>query len=225
MNDQRNQRKWANLYLVRHGESTCNEVNRFAGTIDAPLTPLGEAQARMAARRWGGPPPEIVFTSPLQRARRTAEILFPDPGPGADPLGRQVVDERLSERHFGDFTLQNKAFIQRDTGLRRYEAALYGEGAAPPNAESFSRCHARILNFLKEVLHPLLLAGKRVPRLDRCAIQRDAELPATLSVAREKAVEHHTEMLVEFVGEPKKSVAGAITPRNFVSQHPVHEFP
>lgn len=162
MKDKRNQRKWANLFVVRHGESTCNEVNRFAGAIDVPLTPLGEAQAREAARLWDGPPPEIVFTSPLQRARRTAAILVPDAGPAANAPIRQVVDERLTERHFGDFTLRNKAFLQGDAGLRRYEAALYGDGVAPPNAEPFRRFHGRVLEFLREVLHPLLLAGKRV---------------------------------------------------------------
>jgi ribonuclease H / adenosylcobalamin/alpha-ribazole phosphatase len=159
MSNRRNAQKWENLYLLRHGESTCNEVNRFAGMIDAPLTSLGEAQARAAASYWQGPPPEIVFTSPLQRARRTADLLFPLTG---DNSTQFVVDARITERNFGDFTLKNKAFIQRETGLKGYEAALYCDGAANRNEESFSRFYARTLSFLKEVLHPLLLAGKRV---------------------------------------------------------------
>ncbi len=123
-NERRSTGKWDNLFLLRHGESTCNEVNRFAGTVDAPLTALGEAQAARAASQWRGKPPEIVYVSPLLRARRTAELLYAgvDTETEATPFFR--VDERLRERHFGDFTLRNKAFIQRDVGLRSYERAL-----------------------------------------------------------------------------------------------------
>lgn len=160
--NRRNTKKWKNLFLVRHGESTCNEVNRFAGMIDAPLTELGEAQARQAAGHWRGKPPEIVLTSPLQRARRTAEILFPQATTTGWGNTTFMVDKGISERHFGDFTLQNKAFIQREVGLREYEAALYSDCPAMSGGESFAEFHYRVLKFLQDVLHPLLVQGKRV---------------------------------------------------------------
>ncbi len=71
-------------------------------------------------------------------------------------------DARLSERHFGDFTLRNKTLIQRQVGLRSYEAALYGNHTAMSDGEDFETFHNRVLDFLKNELHPLLTRGKRV---------------------------------------------------------------
>ncbi len=158
--DGRCRTKWKNLYLVRHGESTCNEVNRFAGAVDAPLTPLGEAQARKAAKQWRGTPPDIIFTSPLVRARNTAEIIFPD-NHHSNPYTYHI-DARISERHFGDFTLQNKAILQRKIGLRHYEDALYSDSPAMEDGESYEAFYERIRSFFVEKLEPYLLTGKKV---------------------------------------------------------------
>ncbi len=162
VSNRRNHDKWKNLYLVRHGESTCNEVNRFAGAIDAPLTPLGEAQANKAKKHWPGHLPDRIYTSPLQRAKRTAEILFPDAFKFLENDDKVVIDSRISERHFGSFTLQNKAFIQRDVGLRDYELSLYGDCAAMRGGEGFLEFQNRILEFLRDEIHPLLVEGKRI---------------------------------------------------------------
>src|SRR5450756_2964317 len=63
--------------FLRHGESVGNLENRFQGHADFPLTETGRAQARALAERWHteGRLFERVFSSPLARARETAEIL------------------------------------------------------------------------------------------------------------------------------------------------------
>ncbi|MGD8587660.1 MAG: histidine phosphatase family protein, partial [Chromatiales bacterium] len=65
-------------------------------------------------------------------------------------------------RHFGDFTLRNKTLIQRQVGLRSYEAALYGNHSSLSNGENFQTFYERVLDFLKNELHPLLISGKRI---------------------------------------------------------------
>lgn len=160
--DRRRNLKWGNLFLIRHGESTANEVNRFAGAVDAPLTNLGRSQADKAAVSWGTQTVDRVYVSPLTRACQTAEILMKSLSnvDGCQPeLGK---DARISERHFGDFTLRNKTLIQRQVGLRSYEAALYGNHASLSDGEDFEAFYARVLDFLKNELHPLLIKGKRV---------------------------------------------------------------
>ena len=157
--EQRNTDKWGSLYLIRHGESTFNEVNRFAGSVDAPLTSLGEAQACRAAASWSGPVPDRIYVSPLQRARRTAGLLLPALSQDAPRSPEFILDVRIQERDFGDFTLRNKAFLQREVGLTAYEAALYGECGAP-GGESFEMFRERILSFLRDELHPLLVNGQ-----------------------------------------------------------------
>lgn len=76
----------------------------------------------------------------------------------------QSIDSRILERNFGDATLKSKAYLQRDVGLRGYEAALYGEldHCILNQGESFKHFRARVLEFLRDELHPLLLKGQRV---------------------------------------------------------------
>jgi broad specificity phosphatase PhoE len=66
------------LYLVRHGQTEWAEAGRHTGLTDVPLTSYGERQARAAAttlrRLRGDEAFAQVLTSPLQRARRTAEL-------------------------------------------------------------------------------------------------------------------------------------------------------
>ena len=65
------------LTFLRHGESVGNLENRFQGHADFPLTETGLAQARALADRWKteGRTFDRVFSSPLVRARQTAEII------------------------------------------------------------------------------------------------------------------------------------------------------
>jgi len=65
--------------FLRHGESVGNLENRFQGHADFPLTGTGRAQARALANRWlaEGRTFEQAYSSPLARARETAEIICP----------------------------------------------------------------------------------------------------------------------------------------------------
>ncbi|MEU4881530.1 histidine phosphatase family protein [Streptomyces althioticus] len=62
------------LYLARHGETEWSRSGRHTGGTDLPLTPAGEAQARSLAPLLAGRAFALVLTSPLARARRTAEL-------------------------------------------------------------------------------------------------------------------------------------------------------
>ena len=85
------------VFVVRHGETTWNVEGLLQGASDIPLTDRGRAQASAAAQVLGrvvGPGATLV-SSPLERARRTAQEI------GAS-LGAQVrVDDRLRERAYG----------------------------------------------------------------------------------------------------------------------------
>jgi broad specificity phosphatase PhoE len=67
------------LYFSRHGQTEANVKKQFSGVKDTPLTPLGQRQAAAIGtvlRRELGPRPDIDFvSSPLQRAKRTMEIV------------------------------------------------------------------------------------------------------------------------------------------------------
>lgn len=83
--------------FLRHGQSTANRDRVIAGSTDAELTELGEAQARQAAIALAGSGIRRIAASPQSRALRTAEIV-------AETLGLPVAtDPGLVERHWGEW--------------------------------------------------------------------------------------------------------------------------
>ncbi len=86
------------LILVRHGESRWNAEHRVQGQSCRGLSTLGRAQARVTAAALAVTyPTATLVSSDLQRTRETVAPLEHE-------LGRQAdADERLRERHFGDW--------------------------------------------------------------------------------------------------------------------------
>jgi broad specificity phosphatase PhoE len=83
------------IYLVRHGETGWAVAHKYAGRTDVPLTPRGEDNARQLGTRLAGIEFAQVFTSPLQRARRTCKLA----GFGE----RAKVDPDLVEVDYGRY--------------------------------------------------------------------------------------------------------------------------
>ncbi|MCL4193424.1 MAG: phosphoglycerate mutase family protein [Thermoguttaceae bacterium] len=84
-------------HCVRHGESEFNSEGRVQGHLDVPLSALGRRQAAAAATALAAETSEIIFASPLRRARETAEII-------SQRLGLLVeTDPRLKEINVGIF--------------------------------------------------------------------------------------------------------------------------
>jgi broad specificity phosphatase PhoE len=124
------------LLLVRHGESEWNAAGRWQGHADPPLTRLGERQAEAAVLPF---PVSIIWSSPLVRARRTAEII-------GDAIGLEVrVDARLQERDAGEWTGLTRAEI--DVRWPGYLA----RSLRPDNFEPDPPIAARALEVLEEI--------------------------------------------------------------------------
>jgi probable phosphoglycerate mutase len=86
------------LFLTRHGETVWHEENRYAGVSDIGLTPRGLAQAEALGRWAAGARLDAIVTSPLSRARRTAEPAARATGlvPAVEP-GLLEVDFGIAE--------------------------------------------------------------------------------------------------------------------------------
>lgn len=96
------------LVLLRHGQSQWNLENRFTGWKDVDLTEQGRAEAQAAGRlmKEAGFEFDLVYTSVLKRAMRTAWLALDE----MDQLWLPVIrDWRLNERHYGDLQGLNKA--------------------------------------------------------------------------------------------------------------------
>ena len=88
------------FYFLRHGESANNQLDIVNGWTDCALSEFGREQARGVAATITGRGIELVYTSPLIRARETAEIVA---GPTAASV---IVVEGLKERNWG--VLENR---------------------------------------------------------------------------------------------------------------------
>ena len=83
------------LFVVRHAETAWTQERRFSGHRDIPLGPGGQLQAEAVAHALAGQRPAAIYSSPLERARTTAEIV-------AKPHRLPVqVDAALREMGFG----------------------------------------------------------------------------------------------------------------------------
>jgi len=84
------------LVLVRHGQTDWNVERRIQGTSDIPLNDTGRRQAREAAKLLRREHWDAIVSSPLSRARETAEILSAELG-----LGEVELVDALQERNYG----------------------------------------------------------------------------------------------------------------------------
>jgi broad specificity phosphatase PhoE len=64
------------IYLIRHGETDWNRLGIYQGTTDVPLNAAGRAQARALGTMLRGVDFDAGYTSPLRRARATAEAVL-----------------------------------------------------------------------------------------------------------------------------------------------------
>ena len=126
------------VLIVRHGESVWNLERRWQGWIDIALTPKGEEQAAIRARSLvhEGFRPRVVYSSDLQRAARTAEII------AAHVEAPVITDAGFRERHGGEWQGHTVAEIDEGwPGMRDKWRA--GELKAPPGGELDAEVLAR----------------------------------------------------------------------------------
>lgn len=122
------------LVLLRHGQSAWNLENRFTGWWDVDLTPQGEAEATSAGRLLAddGVMPDVVHTSVLTRAVRTASLALEAAGRAWIPVRRHW---RLNERHYGALTGLDKAETRERYGDEQFMAWRRSFATPPPPME------------------------------------------------------------------------------------------
>jgi probable phosphomutase (TIGR03848 family) len=93
------------VLLVRHGRTSANASGTLAGwTPGIGLDDVGRGQAQGLAARLVAVPLATLVTSPLQRCQETVAELVTVPGPKGAPRPAAVVDDRLGEARYGDWT-------------------------------------------------------------------------------------------------------------------------
>lgn len=93
------------IVCIRHGETEWSRARRHTGRTDLPLTAAGREQALLAGRRLAGRSWALVLSSPLRRARETAQLA------GLDA----EADGDLAEWDYGDVEGRTTAEVREET--------------------------------------------------------------------------------------------------------------
>ncbi len=126
------------LYVTRHGETAYNVENLICGISDIPLNKQGEKQAAKLAEKMKDIPIDVIFSSPLLRAKQTAMII-------AEKKKIDIIeDQRLHEIDFGIFEgMPGKTAEFKK--VKKNHAVRY------PQGEKLFEVVQRVYNFLDEI--------------------------------------------------------------------------
>ena len=150
----------ARLILIRHGQSVWNAENRFTGWTDVDLSEKGVREAERAGELLSEIRFDVVHTSGLIRAKRTAEIIMSrNSVSGNIPV---MEDDRLNERHYGDLQGLNKAETAEKHGAEQVHIWRRSFDIPPPGGESLKMNAERTIPYFEEEIVPDLEEGKNV---------------------------------------------------------------
>ena len=150
----------SNLILIRHGQSVWNAANRFTGWTDVELSEVGVSEAEEAGRSLSSQRIDVVHTSDLIRAQRTAEIIM-SLNESSEGYSTKF-DWRLNERNYGSLQGLNKAETAEKFGAEQVHIWRRSFDVAPPDGESLEMTAERTIPYFEEEILPDLQAGKGV---------------------------------------------------------------
>ena len=150
----------SNLILIRHGQSVWNAANRFTGWTDVELSEVGVSEAEEAGRILSSHRIDVVHTSDLIRAQRTAEIIM-SLNESSEGYSTKF-DWRLNERNYGSLQGLNKAETAEKFGAEQVHIWRRSFDVAPPDGESLEMTAERTIPYFEEEILPDLQAGKGV---------------------------------------------------------------
>ena len=153
------------IVLVRHGETEWNRVERFRGQADVPLNETGLVQARATARRAAAEwQPVAVYSSPLSRALKTAEVI-------ARPFSLPVHTHRgLTDINYGQWQ-----GLTPDEARERWPEMVDAwyrtpEAAQIPGGETLTAIRVRTIDAVRDLAAPHL--GKTVILVGHTVVNR-----------------------------------------------------
>ena len=148
--------EYPEIFVLRHGQTEWNRVGRYQGSLNSPLTDLGEThaatQAEILRAKGVGTRGVPVFSSPQGRTRQTADIVT-----GVLGCGYQADDRLVELRQAGWEGLFEheikagwpEAYAQRDGGIGWY--------FANPSGETYLEIRERCAAFLDALTQPAVI--------------------------------------------------------------------
>ena len=149
------------LILVRHGQSEWNEKNLFTGWKDPDLTSKGEVEAKEAGKSLNklDIKYDLMFTSILLRAKRTAQIILNELNQRDIKI---IKDKALNERDYGNLSGLNKDEAREKWGEEQVHKWRRSYNTPPPGGESLKDTAERVLPYYRNKILPHVNEGKNI---------------------------------------------------------------
>jgi len=172
-------RMLASILLIRHGETAWNREKIFRGTYDVPLNENGRAQARHLAKALASRKIAVAYSSPLSRARETAQIAL-------EPHGIEAtIHEGLRDFNYGQWTGLQDHVVANKWPEEHTLWLTAPHQARPPDGDTLQTVFDRAFDAVKQiaqqhdgqtialfahrVVNKLLILGMLTLRLERFA--------------------------------------------------------
>jgi len=140
------------IFLLLHGETEWNRQRRFQGRLDSPLTPDGVQQARRVGMTLSALTKDLascrIVSSPLGRARQTAQIVCTALGISSDSL---KLDPRLMEIDLGSWSGFTREEVEAKWPRLLDGTSLYDWYFRSPNGEPLETISARLREWLTDI--------------------------------------------------------------------------
>ena len=137
--------KTTKLYLIRHGETKQNKTGILMGSTDTPLNDQGREQARQLRDRINALAIDTLFSSPLQRAVETANLVFGEQVP-------IITDSSIQEFHFGEWEGMHFSEIAKHYPDVWQLWLTDWEKTHIPGGEVFAAFQQRVIGFVEEMV-------------------------------------------------------------------------
>jgi len=181
------------FYIVRHGETVWNTENRFQGHLNSPLTDTGLEQAKVVGEKLvtvlGRKPSIAFFSSPIGRARQTADII-------AEHLGIDTAEivrsDLLKEYDFGEWSgLTSDEIIKQYPGeFEKREANKWDFSC--PGGESYAVLAGRVDKFFSSLPESGIVLSVAHGMINRVIRGKLLQLPEAEIL---QGLQHHDQIL------------------------------
>lgn len=135
------------IYLTRHGQTEWNIEKRLQGRGNSPLTPSGKERAYELASRLEEVAIDVIYTSPIERAKHTADIL----------RGEKTIDvithDGLMEMSFGDYEGRKTEEVTKENPEWNIQLIMEGHTTmCAPRGETLEEVRNRVAKAMDEII-------------------------------------------------------------------------
>ncbi len=135
------------IYLTRHGQTLWNIENRLQGRGNSKLTEEGKGRAEMLSKRMKNIHIDTIYSSPLERAFITANIIK------GDRDIEIITDDGLMEMCFGDYEGKKTEEIIRENPNWDLKLIMKGDTKlVAPNGETLEEVRKRVANSMDKII-------------------------------------------------------------------------